>query len=145
MDLQVFSRSYMHKMCCHIQSKPLKGLPRINICRYFIYCSKSQRWPPKLLVDFKNKQLSCAIFGFKHRKNCECCHHHSLFKGLNVIVHIVVLNCQKCNQCLKCHVSGHKIFQKIWKLLRNLKTFWKSRKKSKKLKFSENLTIFCKS
>ena len=50
---------------------------------------------------------------FKHRKNCECCHHHSLFKGLNVIVHIVVLNCQKCNQCLKCHVSGHKIFQKI--------------------------------
>ena len=38
----------------------------------------------------------------KHRKNCECCHHHSLFKGHNVIVHIVVLNCQKCNQCLKC-------------------------------------------
>ena len=49
----------------------------------------------------------------KHRKNCECCHHHSLFKGHNVIVHIVVLNCQKCNQCLKCHVSGHKNFQKL--------------------------------
>ena len=43
----------------------------------------------------------------KHRKNCECCHHHSIFKGHNVIVYIVVLNCQKCNQCLKCQVSGH--------------------------------------
>ena len=31
---------------------------------------------------------------------------HSLFKGHNVIVNIVVLNCQKCNQCLKCQVSG---------------------------------------
>ena len=50
---------------------------------------------------------------YKHRKNCECCHHHSLFKGHNVIVHIDVHNCQKCNQCLKCHVSGHKNFQKI--------------------------------
>ena len=62
----------------------------------------------------------------KHRKNCECCHHHSLFKGHNVIVHIVVLNCQKCNQCLKCHVSGHKNFQnsenssKIWKIVKKL-------------------------
>ena len=55
----------------------------------------------------------------KHRKNCECCHHHSLFKGHNVIVHIVVLNCQKCNQCLKCHVSGHKNFQKLSKIFRN--------------------------
>ena len=34
----------------------------------------------------------------KHRKNYECCHHNSVFKGHNVIVHIVVLNCQKCNQ-----------------------------------------------
>ena len=49
----------------------------------------------------------------KHRKNCECCHHHSLFKGHNVIVHILVLNCQKCNQYLKCHVSSHKNFQKL--------------------------------
>ena len=31
----------------------------------------------------------------KHRKNCECCHHHSLFKGHNVTVNIFVLNCQK--------------------------------------------------
>ena len=44
----------------------------------------------------------------KHRKNCECCHHHSFFKGHNVIVNIVVLNCQKNNQCLKSQVSGHK-------------------------------------
>ena len=44
----------------------------------------------------------------KHRKNCECCHHHSLFKGYNVNVNIVVLNCQKWNQCLKYQVSGHK-------------------------------------
>ena len=62
----------------------------------------------------------------KHRKNCECCHHHSVFKSHNVIVHIVVLNCQKCNQCLKCQVSGHKNFQKFWKLSKNLKTFQKS-------------------
>merc|ERR1712051_50630 len=54
--------------------------------------------------------LNDAIFSRfkkKHRKNCECCHHHSVFKGHNAIVHIVVLNCQKCNQCLKCQVSGH--------------------------------------
>ena len=47
-------------------------------------------------------------FSKKHRKNCECCHHHSLFKGHNVNVDIVILNCQKCNQYLKCQVSGHK-------------------------------------
>ena len=46
----------------------------------------------------------------KHCKNCECCHHHSVFKGHNVIVHIVVLNCQKCNQCLKYQVT--KTFKK---------------------------------
>ena len=54
---------------------------------------------------------------------------HSLFKGDNVNVNIVVLNCQKCNQCLKCQVSGHKKsenFQKIWKISKNLKTFQKS-------------------
>ena len=49
----------------------------------------------------------------KHRKNCEFCPRPSLFKGHNVNVSIVVLNCQKCNQCLKCQVSGHKNFQKI--------------------------------
>ena len=44
----------------------------------------------------------------KHRKNCECCRHHSLFKGHNVNINIVVLNYQKWNQCLKCQVSGYK-------------------------------------
>ena len=44
----------------------------------------------------------------KHRKNCECCPRPSFFKGHNVIVNVIVLNCQKCNQCLKCQVSGHK-------------------------------------
>ena len=44
----------------------------------------------------------------KHRKNCECCPRHSLFKGHNVNVKIAVLNCQKCNQCLKWQASGHK-------------------------------------
>ena len=43
-----------------------------------------------------------------------------------VIVHIVVLNCRKCNQCLKCQVSGHKNFQQISKLSKNLKNFQKS-------------------
>ena len=33
---------------------------------------------------------------------------HSLSKGHNVNVNIVVLNYQTCNQCLKCQVSGHK-------------------------------------
>ena len=37
---------------------------------------------------------------------------HSLFKGHKVIANNVVLNCQQCNQCLKCQVSGHKIFKK---------------------------------
>ena len=78
-----------------------------------------------------------AKFQYKHRKNCECCHHHSLFKGHNVIVHIVVLNCQKCNQCLKCHVSGHKNFQKLWKLPKNLKTLKNCQKLSTLSKLSK--------
>ena len=51
--------------------------------------------------------FAVSNFSLKHRKNCECCHHHSLFKGHNVTVNIVVLNCQKWNQCLKCQSSGH--------------------------------------
>ena len=57
-----------------------------------------------LLTRAKSRDASAS----KHRKNCECCHHHSLFKGHNVYVKIVVPNCQKCYQCLKCRVSGHK-------------------------------------
>ena len=60
------------------------------------------------LAQNMSLNLVICFISHKHRKNCECCHHHSIFKGHNVIVHIVVLNCQKCNQCLKCQVSGHK-------------------------------------
>ena len=57
------------------------------------------------MLDFEFK---CNIKQWmKHRKNCECCPRHSLFKGHNLIANIVVLNCQKCNQCLKYQVSGH--------------------------------------
>ena len=31
--------------------------------------------------------------------------------GLHRIVHIAVLNCQKCNQCLKCHKSLGMLFE----------------------------------
>ena len=62
----------------------------------------------------------------KHCKNCECCPRHSLFKGRNVIVNIVVLNCQTCNQCLKCQVSGHKSLELLWNFSKNLNVFRKS-------------------
>ena len=58
----------------------------------------------------------------KHHKNCECCPRHSLFKGHKVIVEstinnvdIVVLNCQQCNQCLKCQVTRFSKNLKIFK------------------------------
>ena len=51
-----------------------------------------------------------------------------LFKGHNVIVNIVVLNCHN-----QCQVSGHKslglllrMFSKIWIFSENLNIFWKS-------------------
>ena len=59
----------------------------------------------------------------KHRKNCECCPRHSVFKGHNEIVNIVVLNCQKCNQCLKCQVSAHKSLGLLFEGDQNLKMF----------------------
>ena len=93
--------------------------------------------------EWQGHLLSCSR-QLKHRKNCECCHHHSLFKGHNVIVHIVVLNCQKCNQCLKCHVSGHKKFQKLWKLPKNLKIFCKSENIQKLSKLSKKLSKIVK-
>ena len=42
----------------------------------------------------------------KHRKNCECCPVSQLIVRYWMIVWIQVLNCQKCNQCLKCQVSN---------------------------------------
>ena len=73
---------------------------------------------------------------------------HTLFKGHNVIVDIVVLNCQKCNQCQKCQVSGHKSLGsenllKIWrkKTVKNLKIFRKSEILSKIWFFFKSLKI----
>ena len=49
-----------------------------------------------------------ATYGKKQRKNCKCGHHHSLFKGHDVIVHIkssskiVIKNClQDCSLYVK--------------------------------------------
>ena len=59
-----------------------------------VKCSGKKGWTENIKVALK-ESLPNAIFEEKHRKNCECCHHHSLFKGHNVTVNIVVLNCQK--------------------------------------------------
>ena len=55
-----------------------------------------------LLTFYEEMNGEYLYFPKKHCKNCECCPRHSLFKGHNV------LNCQKCNQCLKVQVSSHK-------------------------------------
>ena len=57
-------------------------------------CFKVDYLPLSLVLDIFNL-VNISISILKHRKNCECCHHHSLFKGHNVNVNIVVLNCQK--------------------------------------------------
>ena len=61
--------------------------------------------------------------------SCPC---HSLFKGHKVIVNNVVLNCQQCNQCLKCQVSGHKISKNL-KIFQTSEIFQKMKKCHKKL------------
>ena len=66
-------------------------------------------WLCKTKCGGKSESVTIIMRRYKkHRKNCECCPRHSLFKGHNVNVNIVVLNCQKCDQCLKCQVSSHK-------------------------------------
>ena len=45
---------------------------------------------------------NCTI---KHRKNCECCPVSQLIVIQQRLSWIQVLNCQNCNQCLKCHKS----------------------------------------
>ena len=62
-----------------------------------IFCNKKQTSDD---LQFPNSELFS-----NHRKICECCPRHSLFKCHNVIVNIVFLNCQKRNQCLKCQVQ----------------------------------------
>ena len=60
----------------------------------------------------------------KHHKNCECCPRQSLFKGHNVIVNSVVLN---CNWNVKCQVSGHKslglLFEDFLQIFRKSEIF----------------------
>ena len=65
---------------------------------------------------------------------------------------IVGLNCQKCNQCHKCQVSGHKSLGsenllKIWrkKTVKNLKIFRKSENLSEIWNFIKNLIFLQKS
>ena len=62
---------------------------------------------------------------------------------------IVVLNCQKCNQCHKCQVSGHKSLGsenllKIWrkKTVKNLKICRKSENLSEFWNFIKSLKIY---
>ena len=78
------------------------GLPADDTA-FIIRLNKGKPKFQKVLRSLFSLDIFC-----KHCKNCECCHHHSLFKGHNVNVNIVVPNCQKCNQYLKCQVSGHK-------------------------------------
>ena len=77
---------------------------KLNIKKWALH--QRQNWIFSLMCSTQKLMLSpmCS----KHRNNCECGPRHSLFKGHNVIVNIVVFNCQKCNQCIKCQVSGHK-------------------------------------
>ena len=65
-------------------------------------------------LEYRIRSCKVTATGNKHRKNCECCPRHSLFMGHNVNVNIVVLNSQKCNQCLKCQVSGHKSLESLF-------------------------------
>ena len=150
------------------------GQHPFNLIAIIDYCKLKYWWGLKLNLAFVVPHclahLPCHIiwhkqtnkfktphwdFSLKHRKNCECCPRHSLFNGHNVIVNIVVLNCQKCNQCLKCQVSGHKsqglLFEgvenmKIFQKYENFpKIFQKYEKFSKIWKFSENMKSFRKS
>ena len=66
--------------------------------------ARSQGVPSSLPYTNQSKKPDNQLLGepiIKHRKNCVCCPCHSLFKGHKVIVNIVVLNRQQCNQCLK--------------------------------------------
>ena len=99
-----FGKVFFQLACRIILGPPKHVLHLVSSCLN-IYLALKTTLKVSLLA------LLCWLFWptmTKHRKNCECCHHHSIFKGHNVIVHIVVLNCQKCNQCLQCQVSGHK-------------------------------------
>ena len=91
-----------------------------SIRKMFNWCpSKSVRLQSNSHQQSYKCQLALRIFRgqqLKHCKNCKCCPRHPLYKGHNAILNIVVLNCQKCKQCLKCQVSGHRT-PHCWKTL----------------------------
>ena len=102
-----------------------------NVCSwtwYFLHYDIEETWITHIFLIIFDFPLKLALYSTKHRKNCECCPGHSLFKGHNVNVNIVVLNCQKCNQCLKCQVSGHKslglLFEDVFQMLLSLSFFF---------------------
>ena len=73
-------------------SLPLSGGEKLAKCKIHVNAAKATRtsmheisfssWLLPACCNYFQFTGSC----FKHRKNCECCHHHSLFKGHNVIV-----------------------------------------------------------
>ena len=50
-------------------------------------------------------KMGDQMVNYKHRKNCECCPVSQLIVRKQRLLLIYVLNCQYCNQCLKCHKS----------------------------------------
>ena len=62
------------------------------------YSFSIQIWPDTLAIGKGGSEV-------KHRKNCECCPVSQLIVRKQRLSWIQVLNCQNCNQCLKCHLS----------------------------------------
>ena len=98
-----------HLSVSHVALMEASAVGQLNSLSWF-----SQTWaasPAKNVLDCDVGMMWSRANGcinLKHHKNCECCPCHSLFKDHKIIVYIVVLNCQQCNQCLKCQVSGHR-------------------------------------
>ena len=78
------------------------GGPGENTKTGIFSCSRMFGQAAKWKIHFLTSLLWFSKIALKHRNNCECCHHHSVFKGHNAIVHIVVLNCQKCKEVINC-------------------------------------------
>ena len=87
------------------------------ILTFFIthFFRKKRTFSEKINVYFRkhhacmeNSEKKVILWKKSFLKKSYVRHRHSSFKGHNGIVNIVVLNCRKCNQCLKCQVSGHK-------------------------------------
>ena len=93
---------FLENQSCSRKRQPLWR--RCSLINYTSHLSTHQCSRISTKINYKPSLHRSDIK--KHRKNCECCHHHSLFKGHNVNVNTIVLKCQKCNQCHKCQVSG---------------------------------------